>query len=411
MSTPETPPAPEPAPDPPAASGSDTPHGLSRGRTWSVRVLVILGSLVLVLAVLALWISREALDTDTYTTTSSEVLQQPAVQQALARTMVDQLYANVDVAAQLQKVLPKQAQGLAPVAAAALQGYAMQAAEALIATDQFQELWEKANRIAHGQLVLVINGGGKRLSTHNGEVAIEIGPMLANLATRLGIQPSASLASGRIVIMKSDQLSTVQTLASWLKTAAYVLPFLAIILYGVAIYLATGRRRETVRACGIGIIAAGIVLVLARTMIGAYIVDSLVKIPENRPAATAVWGVLTDDLRDASRTVIAVGLIALLWAWVSGAGKRAVAARRAFAPYASRHIDRVYIAFVLVILLLIAWGPTNAARRVLPVIVLTALAVIGLEAVRRQTVSEFPDAEDGTMMAGIRKHIPGRHPG
>src|SRR5262249_47436430 len=111
MSTEETPTAPDPAPESPAP----TAGGMSRGRTWSVRVPVILGSLVLVLAVLALWLSREALDTNTYTTTSSQVLEQPAVQQALARTMVDQLYANVDVAAQLQQVLPKQAQGLAPV--------------------------------------------------------------------------------------------------------------------------------------------------------------------------------------------------------------------------------------------------------------------------------------------------------
>jgi uncharacterized BrkB/YihY/UPF0761 family membrane protein len=211
------------------------------------------------------------------------------------------------------------------------------------------------------------------------------------------------------VVFRSDQLSTAQTLASWLKTAAWALPFLAIILYAAAIYLAPGRRRETVRACGIGIIAAGIVLILARTMIGTYIVDNLVKIPENRPAASAVWGVLTDDLRDATRTVIAVGLIAVIWAWVSGAGKRAIAARRAFAPYARKHIDRVYIAFALVILLLIAWAPTNAARRWFPVIVFTILGAIAVEALRRQTVTEFPDAEDGTLMAGIRSHIPGRH--
>jgi len=406
MSTSGTPSAPAPVPEP-SPDKPDHAAGMSRGRAWSVRILVILGSLVLVLAVLALWISREALDTDTYSQTSSQILEQPAVQQALARTMVDQLYANVDVAAQLRTVLPKQAQGLAPVAAAALQGYAVQAAEVLIASDRFQQAWIKANRLMHSHLVLVINGGGKRVSTFNGEVAIQIGPMLGELASRLGIQPPASIANGKIVIMSSDQLSTVQKLARWLKAAAYVLPFLAIILFGIAIYLATGRRRETVRACGIGIIVAGIVLIVGRTMIGNYVVDNLVKIPENRPAASAAWGVLTDDLRDATRTVIAVGLIAIIWAWVSGAGKRAIAARRAFAPYARKHIDRVYIAFALVILLLIAWAPTNAARRLLPVVVLTVLAIIGLEAVRRQTVSEFPDAEDGTLAAGIRSHLPG----
>ena len=406
MSTPETPaPSPEPAPEKTGqASGSP-----SRGRTWSVRVLVILGSLVLVLAVLALWIAREVLDTNTYANTSQQLIEQPAIQQALAQNLVDQIYANVDVPAQLSKVLPKQLQGVSGVLSGALRDYAVRAAEQLFASPRFQEAWVRANRLMHSQLLVVVNGGGKRLSTQGGEVAIKTGPMLDNLANRIGVQPSASFADGRIVIMKSDQLSTVQTLAHWLKAAAYVLPFVALLLFGIAIYLATGRRRETVRACGIGIVVAGLVLVFARTMLGSYLVDNLVKIPENRPAASAAWGVLTEDLRDASRTVIAVGLIAIIWAWVSGAGRRAVATRRAFAPYARKHIDRVYIAFALIMLLLIAWAPTQAFRRILPVLVLVILAGVGVEAVRRQTAAEFPDAEDGTLMAGIRSHLPGRH--
>ena len=39
-------------------------------------------------------------------------------------------------------------------------------------------------------------------------------------------------------------------------------------------------------------------------------------------------------------------------------------------------------------------------------VVLTLLAALGLEAVRRQTVAEYPDAAHGTLTAGIRGHLP-----
>ena len=138
----------------------------------------------------------------------------------------------------------------------------------------------------------------------------------------------------------------------------------------------------------------------------AIIVDSLATLPDDRAAANAAWDVITADLTDATRTVIGVGIITILWAWVSGAGARAVGLRGYFAyapasipggsgrrsPWSS--------------LFLIAWAPTNAARRPLPVIVLTFLAALGLEAVRRQTVAEYPEAAGGTFTAGIRGHLP-----
>jgi Short C-terminal domain len=391
----------ETAAQPPAAQVEST-----RGRTWLVRGLVALGTLVLVVAVLAVFVAREVLDTNTYSNTSTQIMEQPAVQQALATYLVNQLYANVNVGAEIKPLLPKQAQALAGPVAAGLREFAQRAALELVSSDQFLQVWVKANRLAHSQLLIVLNGGGPRLGTSGGVVTLQTGSMIQELASRIGIQPTA-LANGRIVIMTSNQLSAAQTIAKALKTAAYVLPFVAIFLYGLAIYLSR-RRRETVRACGIGVIIAGVILLLARVLIGNYIVDSLVQIPQNRPAASAVWSVLTADLKDATRTVIAVGLIAVVWAWVSGRGARALSVRRALAPYARDHAGRVWLVFSLVILLLIWWAPTNAARRALPVVVLTALAALGLEAIRRQSMGDFPTAQAGVVAAGVRSRMPTR---
>ena len=387
---------PTPAPD----TSSDTGHSLPR--KWGVRGLVALGSIVLAVCVLALWIAREALDTDNYTQTSGQLLEQPPIQKSLSTYLVDQLYANVDVAGELQPLLPPQAQALAGPAAGILREYAQRAAERLLASDRVQNLWLTANRNAHAKLLIVIDGGGPRVATASGDVVLNTGPMVQQPADRLGIQPSTSLAGGRIVILHSDQLSAAQTIVHWLKISALVLPFVALALYALAVYLARGRRREAVRACGVGIVAAGIALLLGRVVLGGIVVDSLAQLPDDRASANAAWDVITADLTDATRTVIGVGIITILWAWVSGAGARAFGLRRWFAPDAREHSGRVWAAFAVLILLLIAWAPTNAARRPLPVIVLSLLAALGLEAVRRQAVAEFPDAVGGGFTAGIR---------
>src|SRR4051794_28630919 len=84
------------------------------------RILVVVGTLLAFLAVLAIWISRQALETDQWTQTSSELLESPAIRTALAGYLVDQLYANVDVTGQVRSALPKRAQPLAGAAAGAL---------------------------------------------------------------------------------------------------------------------------------------------------------------------------------------------------------------------------------------------------------------------------------------------------
>ena len=172
------------------------------------------------------------------------------------------------------------------------------------------------------------------MSTNGGEVAINTSGIVQRLANRVGIQPSATLAGGKIVIMKSDQLSAVQTIVHLLKVASLVLPFVALALYAGAVWLVRDRRRELVRAAGVAIIISGIVLLIARNVGGSFVVDDLVKLPENRPAADAAWGVITRDLADATRSVIGVGIITVLWAWVSGPG----AGRARFATRSRRRL-------------------------------------------------------------------------
>ena len=77
----------------------------SMGRMVLVRVLVVVGALFAVLALLAGYIRYQALDTDTVEQTAGELIADPEIRNQIAATMVDQLYANVDVEAALKQRL------------------------------------------------------------------------------------------------------------------------------------------------------------------------------------------------------------------------------------------------------------------------------------------------------------------
>src|SRR5918998_1545476 len=150
------------------------PAQVKRERSHRVAVgaLVAAGTIAAFLAIAALWVNRQALDTDNWTETSSQLLEDTAVRTALSGYLVDQLYANVDVAGELRKALPTRVDPLAGPAAGALRNVAEDATNELLQRPRVQSLWEDANRAAHVLLLKIVEGGGPLVSTEAGVVTL-----------------------------------------------------------------------------------------------------------------------------------------------------------------------------------------------------------------------------------------------
>ncbi|HEU4658718.1 MAG TPA: SHOCT domain-containing protein [Capillimicrobium sp.] len=373
------------------------------GRRVASRTLVVAGTLLAVLAILALWVSRQALDTDEWTDTSSELLEDPAVQTAVANFLVDRLYANVDVAAELEEALPPRLDPIAPPAAGALRRGAEDLARRALDRPRVQEAWEEANRAAHATLVDVVEGGGDVVSTDQGTVALDLRALVAQIAERTGIGGKVAdrLPEGAatIVILRSDQLDTVQTIGKLLKPLALVLVLLMLAAFAAAIALARGRRRETLRGAGIGLVFAGAVALVVRALAGDVVVDALATTAAAREPAESVWRIGTSLLAEVAWATIAYGIIVVIGAWLAGPTRAAVGIRRGLAPYL-RSAELTYGVVAAVVLLILLWGPTQGTRRVLPTLVLLALLVAGVEVLRRQARREFPDAVRGPGVPG-----------
>src|SRR5215213_942979 len=157
-------------------------------RLTFARILVVVGTLLAMLSILAVWISRQALETDQWTKTSSELLEQPSVQTAISGFLVDQLYANVDVEAELRAALPDRADALAGPAAGALRRGAEDVAQRALRRPRVQEAWENANRQAHEAFVdVVVEGEGAVLTNEQGVVTLDLKSLLNEISQRTGI--------------------------------------------------------------------------------------------------------------------------------------------------------------------------------------------------------------------------------
>src|SRR3954451_11125444 len=354
--------------------------------------LVFLASIIGFFAVFAVWAKRQALETNTWTDTSTELLANHDVQTALSTFLVDQIYANVDVEAELRKALPARADVLAGPAAGGIRQIAYNAALKALATTQVQEAWKQANAQAHAAFINLIEGGGSTLSTTGGDVTLNLEAVAEQVGSRAGVDVASKLPpdAAQLELIHSDQLGFAQDMVNLLRKLAYILPFVALGLYALAIYLARGRRRATGCAAGVGFIAVGVVVLIARGLAGNVVVDSLAATDSVKPAVESVWSIGTSLLSGTGAAMIGYGVVIVLGAFLAGPTPVARACRREITPVLR---DRKVGYAVLVIILLLAfwWSPTEGFRRLLPSLVLIALLVAGYEGLRRQAIRDFPE--------------------
>lgn len=379
---------------------------VERPHRKTVAILLVVATILTFVAIFSFWVNRQAMNTDHWVDTSGKLLENEEIRTQVATFLVDQLYANVDVKAELLKVLPPQAAALAGPAAGGLRDLAQQLAERALTTPRVQELWAKANRVAHEHLLKILGGGGSLVSTGEGEVTLRLGAVAGELAEEVGlpgnVQEKLPEGAAELKIVDSEQLATSQKIAKAIRKLPIVLTALLILLYGGAIYLARGRRREVVRGTGFGFIVAGVLALLVRSLAGSNVTDSLASTASVKPAIEATWEIGTSLLVTTAVSAIVFGVIVVIGTLLAGETTPAVALRREAAPYFRERQAAMYGVAAAIWLALIAWAPVTAFRQPFGILLFAVLFAIGTELLRRQTLSEFPDQERRPLGSGLR---------
>jgi hypothetical protein len=373
-----------------------------------VWVVLVLAGLFLLLSSFAVWVDRVALNTDVFVDTSSELLEDDEIRAAVATRAVDELFASVDVQAELEGRLPEDYQGLSGPAAAGLQQASYEIVDRALQQQVFQRLWALTVAESHGTLLTVLEGGSEAISTEGGVVTLDLRLLIVETADRIGLGQDLVDRipddAGVIEVLRADELDTAQNGFQLLETLAWVLPILTLLAFVGVAWLA-GDRRRAVRRIGATLLAVGVLGLVAVALVGNYIVESLVSETENEAAAANAWDILTTLLRSSFRTMIPVGILFVAASWLAGSGRRAVAVRGAMAPLLRERIW-AYVALAAVALLLLLTSTVTDFSRLLVVLVLVALGATWIEVMRRQTLREVP-AGSSTVLDDWRERLSG----
>jgi hypothetical protein len=363
-------------------------------------VLVVLASILVVFSIMSTWIRAQIIDTDGWTQTSVRLLQNDKVRETVAGDLSERLLSVVNVRDFATEKLPKELAPLAPVLATAAAQVVPQAIDRALSFPAVQELWGRANRVTHEQVIQILNGGGKTISTAGGVVSINLEAIVNQLGQRLGVgnEVGAKLPANRrrLELLRSNELKLAQNGVKALRGLSFVLPLLVVLMYIGALWLAAGWRRRILIEIGVGVIAGALVALLLRRWIDSYVVENLVQNEGVRPAVREVLTIATSGWRSRALWLLITGVILIFAGVLAGPMRWARWLRDRIADPLEHHPAWFAGGVVAIVLLIATLGPERTPGQALPLLIELVLAVVGVLALRRQIEAE-QEARTGTV--------------
>jgi|tagenome__1003787_1003787.scaffolds.fasta_scaffold20962019_3 hypothetical protein len=315
-----------------------------RWRSVVATFLIVIGCILAPLSVVAVWTKNLVTDTDRYVTTVAPLARDPAIQNAVADKITNEIFAQLDVAGITNQAVDALAdRGLPPLVATQLhalsvplstgvQSFVRTEVGKVVASDAFADAWVTANRAAHQALVAALTGQtGEGVTIANDTVSINLGPFIQVVKQRL-VDRGFDLASRipdinpSFVILQSDLITKAQSAFSLLNAIGNWSPVIMLIFLALGVYIAKDHRRALVGA-GLGLAAGMLVLGLGIALFRSIYLNSLPLGILNHDAAASFYDTLVRFLRLGLRTVLVFGLIVALAGFFMGRSVTAVRAR------------------------------------------------------------------------------------
>ncbi|MFD1504614.1 hypothetical protein FE374_12630 [Georgenia yuyongxinii] len=319
----------------------------SRLRVVAAALVILLGCVLAPLSVIATWLDTQVTDTDAYVETVAPVIEDPAVQDAIAATVTTEVFNALgleEIATQAMTAiagstdLPPELQerivALAGPAVDGVEGFVGSQVDRVVASDQFAAAWVQANRLVHRQLVAVLTGDTREgVSVANGQVSIDIAPFVEIVKERLvdrGLTVAARIPEihKSFVLFDVPNLPAAQSAFGLLNTLGTALPFVTVAVLFAGVLIAPHRRRALVWV-GIGVALSMVVLALLlaagrSAYLNAVPADLLAREP-----AAGLFDTIVRFLRTGLRAAFVLGVVVAATAYLTGPSPAAVGIRNA----------------------------------------------------------------------------------
>ncbi len=304
------------------ATQATTHNHSGLGRRIAIVTLVIFSAFLLLLGNIFFWAGRTVTDTDKYVATITPLVEDPAIQKAIATYATDQIFANVDVEPILAESLPPKAVFLAPTLTTQLENYTQKGLEKVVASDRFEKVWVDSNRNSHERLIKVA-------TNYEGDGTISINDAYQYMSDELATTQLSFLAGkqlpskvGNITIVKVEYLPAFHNLVTNINTWRMLAIGLFVITSAGAIFISRNRRQTAV-ALGL-LFATAMFTTLLALRIGRETVVAGID-SQYQLAASNAYQIIVNQLVVQSWVIMAAGIIIALIAWITGSTRSAQA--------------------------------------------------------------------------------------
>jgi hypothetical protein len=397
-------------------------QGVARRRRIGLRtpvaiVLIVLGCVLAPVAVLGVWAGNQVSDTGQWVATVQPLIRDPAIQNVLTDRITNEITSRLNITGNVNQAAAQlNSKGLTrigsllttfgPQIASSVTGFVHSTVHSVIASPAMENAWVQVNTVAHQSLVNLLSGRGNgALSTSNGQIVLNLGPLIT-VAKQDLVARGFSLANSipninpTVALFEAKNLGKAQSGYRLVSDLPIIAPIVVFVVLGAGVFVARGRRRALVGA-GLGLAASMLVLAIGLLIARSIYLSSVPSSVLPSDAAAAAYDAFVHFLKVGLRVVLAVGLVVALGAFFTGPSRAAVATRsglksgmeriRNFGErrgvsagpvgrwtYLHRRILRVS-AVALVGLIFVFWGqPTAVVVIVLVVVLLVLLGLIEL---------------------------------
>jgi hypothetical protein len=288
-------------------------------------LLSVLAGASLLLASVGLWVNNTVFNSERFSSTVEKTLDDPEVNAALSRYLVNQLMDNLDIEDSISNILPDELEGLSPVLVGAVRNVVEEGVQTVLADQRVQDVVTDQVKRSHKTLMVVLeNKGplGDAISTDGNKVVLDLAVVLERavedveragvLLDRLDLPEDFGklvVYEGDAVESSSNILRAAQDGLSLFKRLLWLFIIAAPILTAGAIYIASSRR-HAVRRLGIVFAAVAAAVLWTLSQVGPA-VGNMISNPEARPAAEKVVDAFLSRLQGFSWFLFWISLIVI----------------------------------------------------------------------------------------------------
>ena len=317
---------------------------LSRTRSITSWVLVVVVSILFPLSVMAVWITNTLTNTDHFVTTMAPIATNPVIINNASTRITNELFSSLDVQKRIEKVLPAKAAPVAAPLTSTLHDFVYKQVHRTLSSPYFAKIWNNGNRRVSSTLVAVMSGQSTKTTRalRNGRaVVINITPIATKAISSLDAKgitffdPLKQVFNSAdkyvsITLLTQQQVHQATGIFNLVKKLKWAVPLITLVLAAAAIGISV-RRRKTLLRVALGGSIGIVVFLIALRLVRRSAINTSVKQDLNPQSTAIIFDTLLRYLKDGLWLVLVILLVIAVITWFVGPARYAVALRHQIA--------------------------------------------------------------------------------